>query len=128
ITDTYIMKKAIHIAAVLIAFVSLTAMTVAIGEFKFENETHDFGTITQNKSVTHEFKFTNVGDAPIILTSVNPSCGCSVADFSKTPVKPGDTGSIKVSFNAAAKGPFTKSFTVRSNTKTPVKTLTIKGV
>ena len=122
------MKKAIHIAAVLIASVSLTAMTVAIGEFKFENETHDFGTIPQNKSVTHEFKFTNVGDAPIILTSVNPSCGCSVADFSKTPVKPGDTGSIKVSFNAAAKGPFTKSFTVRSNTKTPVKTLTIKGV
>lgn len=122
------MKKFLNIAAVLIAFVSLTAMAVAIGEFKFENETHDFGTIPQNKAATHEFKFTNAGDAPIILASVAPSCGCSVADFSKTPVKPGDTGSIKVSFNAAAKGPFTKSFTVRSNTKTPVKTLTIKGV
>lgn len=122
------MKKVINIVAVLIAFVSLTSLTVAIGEFKFDNETHDFGNIPQNKPVTHEFRFTNVGDAPIILASVNPSCGCSVADFSKTPVKPGDTGSIKVSFNAAAKGPFTKSFTVRSNTKTPVKTLTIKGV
>lgn len=123
------MKKILNIATVIIAFISFTAMSLAIGEFKFENETHDFGTIPQNKPATHEFVFKNVGDAPIILASVSPSCGCSVADFSKTPVKPGETGSIKVTFNASsAKGPFTKSFTVKSNTKTPVKNLTIKGV
>lgn len=121
------MKKLLSIATVLIAFISLSAMVVAVGEFKFEKETHDFGNIPFNKPASYEFSFTNAGDAPIILTEVAPSCGCSVADFSKTPVKPGDSGKIKVTYNAATKGPFTKSFTVKSNTKTPVKTLTVKG-
>ncbi|NGM61394.1 DUF1573 domain-containing protein [Sphingobacterium sp. SGG-5] len=123
------MKKLVSIATVLVAFITLAAMSSAIGEFKFEKETHDFGKIPQNKPASYEFKFTNVGDAPIILSEVAPSCGCSVADYSKTPIKPGGEGTIKVTFNASsATGPFTKSFTVKSNTKTPVKILTIKGV
>lgn len=121
------MKKTLGIASIFIAFIVLTAMSLAIGEFKFEKETHDFGTLTHNKPATYEFSFTNAGDAPIILLEVAPSCGCSVADFSKTPVAPGTTGKIKVTYNAAVKGPFTKSFIVKSNTKTPIKTLTIKG-
>lgn len=121
------MKKLLSIATALIAFISLSAMIVAVGEFKFEKETHDFGSIPFNKPASYEFSFSNTGDAPIIITEVAPSCGCSVADFSKTPVKPGDSGKIKVTYNAATKGPFTKSFTVKSNTKTPVKTLTVKG-
>lgn len=121
------MNKVLNVVAVVVAFISLTAMSVAIGEFKFEKETHDFGGIPQGTPVSHEFKFTNAGDAPIIISEVAPSCGCSVADFSKAPIKPGETGTIKATFNAAAKGPFTKSFTVKSNTKTPVKTLTVKG-
>lgn len=121
------MNKLLSIATVLIAFVSLSAMTILASEFKFEKETHDFGTIPFNKPASYEFVFTNVGDEPIIISQVAPSCGCSVADFSKTPIKPGDAGKIKVTYNAAAKGPFTKSFTVKSNTKTPVKTLTVKG-
>ena len=121
------MKKILGIATILVAFVTLTAMTTLIGEFKFEKETHDFGTIDYNKPASYEFSFNNTGDAPIILLEVAPSCGCSVADFSKAPVKPGESGKIKVTYNAAVKGPFTKSFIVKSNTKTPIKTLTIKG-
>lgn len=121
------MKKVLGIATVLIAFIAFSAMTIASGEFKFEKETHDFGTITFNKPATFEFSFSNAGDAPIIITEVAPSCGCSVADFSKTPVAPNASGKIKVTYNAAVKGPFTKSFVVKSNTKTPIKTLTIKG-
>ena len=121
------MKKAVGMFTILVAFISFTAMGLAIGEFKFEKETHDFGSITQNKPVSYDFKYTNTGDAPIIVSEVKPSCGCSVAEFTKTPVKPGETGTITVTYNAAAKGPFTKQFTVRSNTKTPVKTLTVKG-
>ncbi|WP_140938258.1 DUF1573 domain-containing protein [Sphingobacterium lumbrici] len=122
------MNKVLNVVLVVaVAFISLTAMSVAIGEFKFEKETHDFGNIPQRTPVSHEFKFTNVGDAPIIISKVDPTCGCSVADFSKAPVKPGETGTIKATFNAASKGPFTKSFTIQSNTKTPVKTLTVKG-
>jgi len=121
------MKKALGILTILVAVIGFTAMGLAIGEFKFEKETHDFGKIEQSKPVSYDFKYTNSGDAPIIVSEVKPSCGCSVAEFTKTPVKPGETGTITVTFNAAAKGPFTKQFTVRSNTKTPVKTLTIKG-
>lgn len=121
------MKKILGLATILIAFVTFSAMSLAIGEFKFDKETHDYGTLAFNKPASFEFSFTNVGDAPIILLEVAPSCGCSVADFSKTPVKPGESGKIKVTYNAAVKGPFTKSFVVKSNTKTPIKTLTIKG-
>jgi len=122
------MKKITSICAVVIAFISLTAMTLLTAEFKFEKETHDFGKIPAGKPVSYEYKFNNTGDEPIILTDVQPTCGCSVAEFTKTPVKPGDAGTIKVTFNAETKGPFTKSFIVKSNTKTPVKTLTIKGI
>lgn len=121
------MKKLLSIASVVVAFITFSAMSIAIGEFKFEKETHDFGTIAYNKPVSYEFTFNNVGDAPLMLLNVEPTCGCSVADYSKTPIKPGDSGKIKVTYNAAAKGPFTKSFIIKSNTKTPVKTLTIKG-
>lgn len=121
------MKKALGILTVLVAIIGFTSMTLAIGEFKFEKETHDFGTIAQNKPASYDFKFSNTGDAPIIVTEVKPSCGCSVAEFTRTPIKPGESGTITVTYNAAAKGPFTKQFTVKSNTKTPIKTLTVKG-
>ena len=122
------MKKITSICAVVIAFISLTAMTVFTAEFKFEKETHDFGKIPLNKPASYEYKFTNAGDEPIIIKQVEPTCGCSVAEFTNTPVKPGESGTIKVTYNAATSGPFTKSFIVKSNTKTPVKTLTIKGI
>ena len=121
------MKKTLGILMVFIALVGFTSMTLAIGEFKFEKETHDFGTIPQNQPASYDFKFSNNGDAPIIISEVKPSCGCSVAEFTKTPIKPGESGTITVTYNAAAKGPFTKQFTVKSNTKTPVKTLAVKG-
>ncbi|KGE12980.1 DUF1573 domain-containing protein [Sphingobacterium deserti] len=121
------MKKTLSILAVFVAVITFTSMTLAIGEFSFEKETHDYGTIPQNKPASYDFKFSNAGDAPIIISEVKPSCGCSVAEFTKTPIKPGEAGTITVTYNAAAKGPFTKQFTVKSNTKTPVKTLTVKG-
>ncbi|MEI5986204.1 MULTISPECIES: DUF1573 domain-containing protein [Sphingobacterium] len=122
------MKKIASIGAVLIAFISLTAMTLLTPEFKFEKETHDFGKIPQNKDASFEFKFTNAGSDVIIVNDVVPTCGCSVAEFTKTPVAKGESGTIKVTYNAATTGPFTKTFVVKSNTKTPVKTLTVKGI
>ena len=122
------MKKISSIlVVVMIAFVGLTAMGVAQGTFKFNVETHDFGKIPHNQPASFEFTFSNDGDAPIIISEVRPTCGCSVADFTKAPVKPGDSGVIKVTYDASVKGPFTKSFIVKSNTNTPVKNLTIKG-
>lgn len=121
------MKKTFTIFIALIAFIGFSSMNLAIGEFSFEKESHDFGNIEQGKPVSYEFKFSNKGDAPIIISEVRPTCGCSVADYTKTPIKPGESGVIKVIFNAEARGPFTKSFIVKSNTKTPIKNLTIRG-
>ena len=122
------MKKLITLCAVILSFVAFTAMkTGAEAEFKFETESHDFGKIPQGKPVTYEFKFTNVGDQPLIITNVETTCGCTVPEFSKTPIKKGESGIIKASFNAAAAQPFIKQLTVKSNARTPVKVLIIKG-
>lgn len=120
-------KKTLVIWAACIAIIGFTSMIVAAGEFKFEKETHEFGDIPQNKPAKYAFKFSNIGSSPIIISGVKPSCDCSVAEFTKTPVKPGETGTVTVTYNASAKGPFTKQFIMKSNTKTPVKTLTIRG-
>lgn len=123
------MKKFVTICFALVAFIGTSAVAQqnSKAEFKFDKETHDFGKIPQGTPVTHVFTFENTGTEPIIISEVKPSCGCSVAEYTKTPVKPGEKGTISVTFNAATKQPFTKNFTVRSNTKTPVKTLYIKG-
>ena len=116
------------ICAVVLGFAfTASAQTDAKAEFKFNEETHDFGKIAQGKPVTTEFVYTNIGVEPLILTNVQPTCGCTVADFTKTPVKKGDKGVIKITYNAAVPAPFSKSITVTSNAKTPVKSLIIKG-
>jgi len=94
-------------------------------DMKFKNEIHDFGTLPQNIPAEHNFEFTNTGKEPIVLQRVQPSCGCTTPTYTKDPILPGKTGSIKASFNAAAAGPFNKSITVVSNIGT--KVLTIKG-
>ena len=122
------MKKLMLICAVVLGFAfTASAQDNQKAEFKFNEESHDFGKIPQGKPVTTEFVFTNIGQEPLILTSVQPTCGCTVADFTKTPVKKGDKGVIKITYNAAAVAPFTKGIVVTSNAKTPQKTLIIKG-
>ncbi len=96
-------------------------------EFKFEKETNDFGKITQGKPVTYEFKFLNTGAQPLIISNVESSCGCTVPKYTSAPVKKGEAGTIAVTFNAAAPGAFNKILTIKSNAKTPVKYLYIKG-
>lgn len=103
------------------------AQDVNAPEFKFVEETHDFGKIPQGKPVTVELKFTNVGKSPLILSAVEPTCGCTVAKFTQTPIKKGEEGSITLTYNAATPGQFTKPTTIKSNAKTPIKMVYIKG-
>jgi hypothetical protein len=122
------MKKLIMICAVILGFtVTASAQTDNKAEFKFVEETHDFGKIPQGKPVTVDFTFTNIGEEPLILTDVRPTCGCTIADFTKTPVLKGQKGTIKITFNAAVVTVFTKTIVVTSNAKTPSKNLIIKG-
>ena len=97
-------------------------------EFKFEKETYDFGKIPLTKPVSVEFKFTNVGDEPLIVTKVETTCGCTVGKYTQTPVKKGESGAITVTYTpAGAPLPFSKSITINSNAKTTTKVLYIKG-
>jgi hypothetical protein len=91
----------------LVLLVGLTTVSFAQkGVLKFKEEAHKFGKVPQGTPVTHEFTFTNTGTDPVVLSNVTVSCGCTTPVWSKDPVLPGKTGSVKATFNAAAAGPF----------------------
>lgn len=123
-------RSLLTLMVLVISFIGFTSMAVAQdkAEFKFEQETHDFGKIVQGTPVMYEFKFTNTGTEALIINKVESTCGCTVPEYTKTPIKPGAEGSIKVTYDAASAMPFSKMVTIRSNAKTPVKALYIKGV
>ncbi|MBN1789876.1 MAG: DUF1573 domain-containing protein [Bacteroidales bacterium] len=89
--------------------------------------TIDFGKIEQGKPVAAEFEFQNPTMVPLIISSVRPTCGCTIADYPKEPVQPGKSGKISVTFNAAASGVFTKSIIVTTNAQEGNTALVIKG-
>ena len=119
------MKKFFSILAVLM--VVATASYAQKGVMKFKEETYNFGKIEQGKPVTREFVFTNTGTDPIVISNVSASCGCTTPTYTKDPVLPGKTGTIKATYNAAAMGPFNKSITVFSNAETASMSLYLKG-
>ncbi|WP_026902487.1 DUF1573 domain-containing protein [Pedobacter glucosidilyticus] len=124
------MKKILIIMAVLVGFIGFTAMQDNKAEFKFQEETHDFGKIPQGKPVSFTFKYTNTGNEPLIISDISSPCGCTVPEVSPkagTPIKKGESGSITITYNAAAVAPFNKSVTISSNSKTPKKMLYVKG-
>ena len=122
------MKKILLICAVILGFAfNASAQNDQKAEFKFNEEKHDFGKIAQGTPVTTVFEFTNVGTEPLILTEVKPTCGCTIADYTKTPVLKGAKGSIKITYNAAVVSAFNKTIVVTSNAKTPTKYLNIVG-
>ncbi|WP_347218196.1 DUF1573 domain-containing protein [Chryseobacterium sp.] len=95
---------------------------------KWKSESIDVGNIPQGKPKLIRFEFTNTGSKPIIIQNVAPSCGCTTADYTKTPIQPGKKGFVEASYNAASAGPFMKTVNVTtSESKTP-KTLSFKGV
>lgn len=89
--------------------------------------TLDFGKIEQGKPVSAEFEFKNPSMVPLIISSVRPTCGCTVADYPKEPVQPGKSGKIAVTYNAAASGFFQKSIVVTTNATEGNTSLIIKG-
>lgn len=89
----------------------------------FDKTEHDFGTILQGERVTYTFHFTNTGNTPLIISNVGSSCGCTVGDFSRTPVEPGKSGSIKATYDSKGHHGFqSRTLTVISNTN-PNKTI-----
>ena len=97
-------------------------------EISFEKEIHDFGTFEQHGNGLYEFKFTNTGDAPLIISNSKGSCGCTVPIWPKAPIAPGASDVIKVKYDTKRIGAFNKSVTITSNAKTEAtKVIRIKG-
>lgn len=90
---------------------------------------HDFGTIKESDgNVSHVFEVKNVGGAPLVITRVMSSCGCTTPSFSREPIAPGKTGQVTVTYNPKGRVyPFVKTISVYSNGKEGPLVLTIKG-
>lgn len=103
------------------------AKTANTPVFKWESTTHDFGKIKLNVPVSYEFTFTNTGDVPLVISTVQASCGCTVTAYSREPIEPNGSGYVKATFNAGTLGRFNKTVTVNANTETGVVSLSITG-
>jgi hypothetical protein len=120
----------LFLAVMLIGFSGdLNAQDAAkpVSGMAWTSTTIDFGKIEQGKPVSAEFEFQNPTMVPLIISSVRPTCGCTIADYPKEPVQPGKSGKIAVTFNAASSGMFTKSIIVTSNAQEGNTALVIKG-
>ena len=107
-------------------------LTFAAGEaeIKFEKTSHDFGTFSESSpKVTCVFKFTNTGDKLLVIHQAIASCGCTVPQYPKEPIKPGEGGEIIVTYDGAGKFPghFKKSITLRTNAKQEIVRLYVEG-
>jgi archaellum component FlaG (FlaF/FlaG flagellin family) len=96
-------------------------------EITFEKDVHDFGTIPFGGDGTYDFKFTNTGKEPLVITNAAGSCGCTVPKWPKEPTLKGQTAVVNVHYDTKRPGPFTKTVTITSNAKTASKVITIKG-
>lgn len=100
----------------------------ALPVFDFPETTFDFGTIKSGAEVTHEYKFTNTGNADLVISQAQGSCGCTVPEYPKAPVHPGDYGVIKVTYRSEGQaGQIAKTITLLANTIPSTKVLTISG-
>lgn len=99
-------------------------------EIKFDKTSHNFGTFSEkDPKVTCVFTYTNVGEQPLVINQAMASCGCTVPEFTKTPVQPGEKGEVKVTYNGMGKFPghFKKTVTVRTNGAVEMTRLYIEG-
>ena len=93
----------------------------------FDETEFDFGTIDQGTNVEHVFKFTNTGKAPLVIVDAKSSCGCTVPQFTREPVAPGDSGEMLVKFNGSGKNQVSKTVTITANTEAGKETIKIKA-
>lgn len=144
------MKKVVSIASLFLAVIAMpvlaytgenpsqqvrtSAMTAnpndSYAEIKFDTVRHNFGSFPASSPIVKcTFSFTNTGTAPLVIHQAFASCGCTVPNYPKTPIKPGESGKIDVTYNGTGKfaGHFQKTITVRTNSKTEVVRLVIEG-
>lgn len=123
------MKKLLLIAMLLVCGMTFaTAQKQA--EIKFDKLTHNFGKFSEKEPVVScVFTFQNIGETPLVINQAIASCGCTVPEYTKEPIKPGEKGEIKVTYNGTGKFPghFKKSITIRTNGIVEMTRLYIEG-
>ena len=120
-------KRTILIALTLLAATCTFAQSAKI---KFQHTTYDFGVFVRDSAIlTHNFVFTNTGDAPLIIHQAVASCGCTVPEFTLAPINPGEKGTVKVTYNGKRKraGKFRKSISIVHNGKHSPVRLYVEG-
>jgi len=106
----------------------ITLSSEAQAKMTLEKNEHDFGTIEEGTQATVTFTFKNTGNAPLVLNSVKPSCGCTTPKWTKEPVAPGKEGVITATFDSKGRpGNFTKTITVTHSGEGGTEFLTIRG-
>ncbi len=115
-----------------ILFIGLISLSVnaqyKVAKIKFKSDTIDYGTVEKGANGVRVFDFTNTGNAPLIVSKVSSSCGCTVPKWSKEPIMPGKNGQIEVKYDTNRVNPIRKTITVISNADTPTIALKIKGL
>lgn len=121
------MKKTVSIIFMMLLFVSASNAQKAV--IQFQEKIHDFGQIKEEDGkVSYQFKFTNTGTGPLVISRVQASCGCTTPNWTKEPIEPGNSGSIMVTYNPLGRpGIFNKTITVFSNATEEQVQLQIKG-
>jgi len=99
----------------------------AQAEITFEKDVHDFGTMKQHGDASTEFVFKNTGNEPLIISNAKGSCGCTVPEWPREPIQPGQSSAIKVKYDSKRLGPINKSVTITSNGSEQPKVIRIKG-
>lgn len=125
------MKKFLIMSVMLMASVCFAMAQQNQASIKFDKMIHNFGTFSENQPTQKcVFTFTNVGTAPLIINQAVASCGCTIPSYTKAPIKPGEKGEIKVTYNGTGAFPeyFKKTITVRTNGVTELTRLYIEGV
>lgn len=120
------MKKLVTILFIGLISFALNAQE-KIAKIEFKTDVIDYGTIEKGSNGIRTFEFTNTGDAPLIITKVSSSCGCTVPKKPDAPIMPGETGEIQVKYDTNRVMPIRKTITVLSNADTPTVALKIKG-
>ena len=124
------MKKMLLMAILLVASISFASAQEKQAKIKFDQVTQNFGEFSESNPVQEcTFTFYNDGDAPLVINQAVASCGCTVPAYTKEPVMPGKSGTIKVTYNGKGKFPghFKKSITVRTNGAVEMTRLYIEG-
>ena len=126
------MKKVVFLLGVMLLMAGAAkaqdAKTQSGPEIKFEKVVHDYGDVPYNGNGECEFRFTNTGDAPLLIQKPKSSCGCTIPSWPQEPILPGKSEVIKVTYRTTRAGDFNKTVTVTSNAiQNPTVVLRIKG-